>query len=235
VAGTSNARISPAAFTIVELIMVIGVLSVLLAILMPGTKALREASYRRRAAAEATALAQAAIRYKTEYGFWPGELEVGANDDGTVRLAPVSGNSVPIIVYGEQDFINDLSGSAVITLSDDNPNDRRRLFQCFSTVGHAATPPSPSVNPFNPRGIRFLDLKKEGNHDQIVYHDPWDKSYSLFMGLNPRDSFSLSNKVTGRIIFTVSNQTAIAFSRGVQKQGRTNYFYSAGVDSVFIQ
>jgi type II secretory pathway pseudopilin PulG len=61
-------------FTVLELLIVIGVLTVLLAIMLPTIKTVRSASLRNRAQAEATALAQAAVHYKTEYGFWPGQL-----------------------------------------------------------------------------------------------------------------------------------------------------------------
>ena len=230
------------AFTVIELIIVVGVLSVLLAIIMPGTTSLRETSKRRRAAAEATVLAQAAIRYKTEYGFWPGEFNPGANLDGTVSLAPVSGGGdfVPLIAYGPSDTIdrltvtdnngNDITHLA-IKLRDNADADRRRLFQVFSTVGHSSAPPYPSVNFFNPKGIRFLDLKNEGDHEHLDYRDPWGQSYILFMGMNPRSLFRYDViGLRGTIRQAVSNQTAFAFSLGPLQHYGTNLIYSAGVD-----
>jgi len=79
------ARFPRRAFTVIELVMVVGVLSTLLAIVLPTIKTVRNAVQRRQAMAEATALAQAAIRYKTEYGFWPGQLESKNEPEGTVR------------------------------------------------------------------------------------------------------------------------------------------------------
>ena len=50
------------AFTVLELVMVVGVLSVVLAVVLPTLKTVLDAALRKRAQAEATALAQAAIR-----------------------------------------------------------------------------------------------------------------------------------------------------------------------------
>ena len=63
-------------FTVIELLMVIGVLSILLAISLPTIKTVHAAILRKRAESEASMLAQAVIHYKSEYGFWPGQLVV---------------------------------------------------------------------------------------------------------------------------------------------------------------
>jgi type II secretory pathway pseudopilin PulG len=230
-----------AAFTVIELILVIGVLAVMLAIIMPGTKALRDASNRRRAAAEATALAQAAVRYKTEYGFWPGELQPNNDAQGTCRLVVDNGKMTPLIAYGNQNFLANLTAhdgggdditADILKLSDDDSNGHR-IYQAFSTVGHATSPPHP-MNPLNPRGIRFLDLQNEGNHLRVDYRDPWGQSYTLFTGLNPRGRFTYRVEGGGMTFYqTVSNQTAFAFSLGSPDHRNTNLIYSAGVDPLY--
>jgi len=98
-----------AAFTVLELIMVISVLSVLLAITLPTIKTVREAVLRKQAKAGATALAQAAIRYKTEYGFWPGQLVY--KDDVSVKLNDGINNKeamLHLIVSGPETFTDEL-------------------------------------------------------------------------------------------------------------------------------
>ena len=226
--------------------MVIGVLSVLLAIILPTIKTVRAAALRRQAAAEATALAQAAIRYKAEYGFWPGQLQVKNAAQGTVELNDATPSEVksgektlPCIVYGHPDFLNDLKArdqdgndiSHLILKLDEDDTDGRIIYQAFSTVGDSSSAPYP-VNPLNPKGIRFLDLQNEGDRLRVDYRDPWDQSYILFMGLNPRGVFTYDIKNSADAVIathSVSNQIAFAFSLGPREQDRKNLIYSAGV------
>ena len=72
--------------TLMELIIVLGMVSVLLAIALPAMRAVHAASLKRRAAAEATELAQGALRYKETYGFWPGEVKLVSDADTKVKL-----------------------------------------------------------------------------------------------------------------------------------------------------
>lgn len=232
-------RHSRRAFTVLELLMVVGVLSVLMAIIVPTIKTVHTAALRKRAQAEATALAQAAIRYKTEYGFWPGQLE--ANDDahGSLRLndaIPKKDDMLVLIAHGPQAIIDeievrDATGSKVsdpnlLKLYDDDTPSGRLVYQSFSTVGRATSPPYP-VNPFNPKAIAFLDLNNESNHDNVDYRDPWDQSYVLIMGLNPGQTYWFEVKGTS-IRQAVSNQIAFAYSQGNPVHRGTNLIYSAG-------
>jgi type II secretory pathway pseudopilin PulG len=226
-----------AAFTVIELLLVIGVLSVMLAIIMPGTKALRDASNRRRAAAEATALAQAAIRYKTEYGFWPGELQ--PNNDGTCKLnskVADKNNFLHLIISGPSTFTDDIEFTGNITpnvlrlRTTDSPSNE--IYRAFSTVGDAASGQSHPGNPLNPRAIRFLDLQDEGVFDRVGYPDPWGQPYRLVMGLNPHSTFTfkVKNQAGAELYsFPISNTTCFAFSPGPPNLTSTNNIYSAGV------
>jgi type II secretory pathway pseudopilin PulG len=223
--------------------MVIGVLSVLLAIVLPSLKTVRNTALRRQAAAEATALAQAAIRYKTEYGFWPGQLEPNNDAQGTCRLVPpnTAGDMIPLIAYGKESFLANLTArdsagnditAKIIKLRDDDANGSR-VYQAFSAVGHASSAPYP-INPLNPKGIRFLDLQNEGDRLRVDYRDPWGQSYVLFTGLNPRGRFDYQvTSSLGSFWQSVSNQIAFAFSVGDPRHHGTNLIYSAGVDPFY--
>lgn len=61
-----------AAFTLVELLGVILILSTLFAMILPAVKLSIRTAQKRQAAADATALAQAVLRYRQTYGYWPG-------------------------------------------------------------------------------------------------------------------------------------------------------------------
>ncbi len=210
--------------------MVIGVLSVLLAIILPTIKTVRAAALRRQAAAEATALAQAAIRYKAEYGFWPGQ--VVRKDDVSVRLNPKISqphSMLNLIVCGPEEFTDD------IEVEITNPNILRindnAVYQAFCTVGPASGSDYP-LNPLNPKGIPFLPLTNENDFERVDYPDPWGRPYRLVMGLHPRSVFTVKVRRDNTVIYEkpVSNTVAFAFSVGPTTADRdVNYIYSAGV------
>jgi len=223
------------AFTVLELIMVISVLSVLLAITLPTIKTVREAALRKQAKAGATALAQAAIRYKTEYGFWPGQ--VVRKDDFTVELnkyLPPDQPIHPVIVSrnGDTTVELDSDNSGIKLAYVDDATAPNAVYRALARVWQESPPEKPRDNPLNPRGIFFLDLQHENDINRVSYPDPWGRPYVLLMGLNPRTRFTHEIKNgAGSVIarHSVSNQIAFAFSRGFPGPNNTNYIYSAGV------
>jgi type II secretory pathway pseudopilin PulG len=219
------------AFTVLELVMVVGVLSLLLAAVVPTIKTVRTAALRRQAAAEATALAQAAIRYKAEYGFWPGQVVPHASDPYSVRLNPKIERQdaiLHLIVCGPEEFTNDIE----VEITDPNIlriNDNA-VYQAFCTVGPSSGSDYP-LNPLNPKGIPFLPLTNENDFERVDYPDPWGRPYRLVMGLHPETVFTVTIKRDNTVIYEkpISNTVAFAFSRGPAGPNNTNYIYSAGV------
>ncbi len=223
------------AFTVIELVMVCGVLSVLLAIILPTIKTVHDAALRKKAQSEATALAQAAIRYKIEYGFWPGQLEVKNAAEGTVQLreafksALKSENMISGIIsrYGNSSFNVATTAGTEPVLMDEN-----WAYQAFRRVGEKSGTTF-QTNPLNPKGLHFLDLANEDDDDHVNFPDPWGRQYILIMGLNPHSVFTHTVTAQGSSqpahSVSVSNTIAFAFSFGPAGNLRTNYIYSAGV------
>ena len=58
-------------FTLLELLIVIGIIAILISILLPATQVLRQKAKAQEAAVTATALANAIRSFRTEYGYWP--------------------------------------------------------------------------------------------------------------------------------------------------------------------
>lgn len=225
-------RHSRRAFTVLELLMVVGVLSILMAVVVPTIKTVHTAALRKRAQTEATALTQAVIRYKTEYGFWPGQLEVKSASDGTVKLrqefADISG-LVHLIASGPKTFTDKLQLSGEANVVKLNTNE---IYRAFSRVGEPQGAQN-LMNPLNPKGIHFLSLSLEADPQRVGFTDPWGRSYIVFMGLNPRSTFThtITAQGSGTPTHTVSisNAIAFAFSLGPDGDRSTNYIYSAGV------
>ncbi len=220
--------LSQTGFSIIELTLVIGVLSLLLAIILPTIKTVRAHALVNRAKLEATVLAQAAIHYKSVYGFWPGQ--VVEKDADTVKLGSDFGSQTwtPVIIsrYLNDSFTVSTSGADPIYLKENNGNG---VYRAFRRVGEKqGTTFKP--NPLNPKGIHFLDLENEGDPLTVNFPDPWGHGYILFMGLNPKSTFTHTVTAgTSTHSFTVNNTIAFAFSFGPDGANSTNYLYSAGV------
>lgn len=221
-------------FTIIELIIVMGIMAVLLAISLPTVKSIRTTAERKKAAIQATLLTQAVIKYKDVYGFWPGQLKVTSESGAanpTLELHDAFKNSewTPVIIsrYLNNDFeVTSSTGSQPVYF------DRNELYQALSTID----PESKEgdiyrANPLNPRQIDFLDLENQTSRESASFSDPWGQEFIVFMGLNPRSLFrqtiNFENGSSYRI--SVSNNIAFAFSRGPDGNLSTNYIFSAGV------
>ena len=220
--------------------MVIGILAVLLAIVLPIPRLVRTAALKKQAKVEATALAQAAIRYKSEYGFWPGEV-VCTGPGQPVEFHPdLSGDQIfGVIVSGPREFTQHISskGNSSLDILRLSTNE---VYRAFSTVGYPSGK-GYDVNLLNPKAIPFLELTNETDIESVCFPDPfknpqnpWGQPYRLVMGLNPRSRFEFSvyrNNDPSDVIYeaAVSNVTAFAFSVGPGGRGNTNYIFSAGV------
>ena len=229
------------AFTIVEMMVTVGVFSVLLAILLPTVSTVHRAALNRQAQAGATMLAQSAMRYHAEYGFWPGEL-VSKDSSGLVKVNDELPETVrngtdfcPLLISGPKDFVDKIES----TTDDEKGGNNADIFKMYSNEVYRAMARvdltqsgTRKTNPLNPKGIRFLDLERENEIDFVDYPDPWGNPYILFMGLRPHSTFThtVKSSITGGTSYevTISNVTAFAFSLGAKGSGSTNYIYSAG-------
>jgi type II secretory pathway pseudopilin PulG len=207
--------------------MVVGTLSVLLAIILPTIKTVRNSALNKKAQTEATALAQAAIHYKNKYGFWPGQLQTKADD--AVELRPAFKNLpadfVPAIISGPKSFTDSLQVTVEPVYLNEN-----EVYQSFRQIGNKEGERFKS-NPLNPKGIHFIDLAEENEPLRANFFDPWGRSYILFMGLNPHSTFThtINFPNGGSQLVRVDNAIAFAFSYGQDGDRSTNYLYSAGV------
>ncbi|MDD2600337.1 MAG: type II secretion system protein [Kiritimatiellae bacterium] len=221
-------------FTIVELIIVMGVMAVLLAIALPTVKSIRLAAERKKAAIQATLLTQAVIKYKDVYGFWPGQLKVIAGSESAtpkLELRDIFKNQewTPVIIsrYLNTDFqVTTAHGSAPIYM------DQNELYRALNTIDpDNKEGPLYRPNPLNPKQIDFIDLEEKLNSETTRFQDPWGQEFIVFMGLNPRSTFTHTINISGGHSYriAVSNNIAFAFSRGPNGNLSTNYIFSAGV------
>jgi len=232
-ASTRNSKLEtrnffPNGFTLLEIIVVLGVLAIVLASIFPVVRSTRTATLQKRAKAEATVLAQAAIRYKAEYGFWPGEMVY--KDETSVKINDAMPIPCLLIAAGPERFTSRIRGEngGPVQFLALNTNE---VFQAFSVVRYLDAGGKYKPNPLNPKRIPFLELKHEEDFRFVNFPDPWGEPYRLIMGLNPRSRFTfyVTRNETPVYEVSVSNVTAFAFSLGPYGNNSTNYIYSAGV------
>ena len=219
-------------FTLLELILVIGVLSILLAIILPILGTIHEATLKKQARIETLALAQAAIRYMSEYNFWPG-MVVCRSDGEPVKLNENLDMDaiVGVILSGPETFtqitkIYARDGSLFPKL-ELNTNE---VYRAFNTVGYPDGN-GYKPNPLNPKAISFLALKGETDINTVNFLDPWGEPYRLVMGMKggrPCEIYSESDP--SLLIVAVSNVTAFAYSVGPRGGwNRAEYIFSIPV------
>ena len=215
-----------AAFTVIELLIVIGVLSILFSILLPVFHTARKATLKARAKIEATALAQAVVQYKNVYGYWPGMVkEAGENSVQANTFSSNNGDlNWPLVSrFGNDSFKISIQtqggGSSEAHYINDN-----LLYRSLLPFNTKYTD---NLNPLNPRRFRFVEMKHETQPDLVSLPDPWTNQYVVVMGLLPSTQYTFANN--GQTILIASNLTAFAFSWGAQGNGATNYIFSAGV------
>lgn len=211
------------AFTLLELLIVMGVLSVLLSILLPVFTTARKATLKARAKIQATALAQAVIQYKNVYGYWPGMVK--ASDDKLQQNPEAfsSDSSLALISrYSNEWFavVNKVSGNYV------TDNTLYRSLLPFDKTKDK------NANPLNPNRLRFIDLDNEREPNAAALSDPWGNQYIVVMGLAPSTTFTQEFRNQDNVLarrLSVSNLTAFVVCLGPEGRYSTNLIFSAGV------
>lgn len=88
--GVCSGRVGRRGFTMLELIVVVGVVGILIAILFPAVNMARVKAREREATATARALENAIRAFKTEYGYWPcPDPNVGGTFDTVAKQSDI--------------------------------------------------------------------------------------------------------------------------------------------------
>ncbi len=182
-----------AAFTLIEVLTVIALLTVLLLATLPAFRSARSNAQRHEAASEAMEIASAALEFRRVYGSWPCEEDAG-KPKGVLLTAkrPPDGDHKKL---GADEI--DLSEVVHVLLGDD----------------------ATKYRPYNPRGIQFLELSRSclrtNHNDTTAYpYDPWGRPYVLVMSRPVQHDGRAGANVTrieGGLAFVVSGN-ADAFS-----------------------
>jgi type II secretory pathway pseudopilin PulG len=178
------------AFTLIEVLTVISLITVLLLATLPAFRSARTSAQRNASASEAMEIASATLEFRRVYGSWPCEEEAAGG--GSVLLIakrPTDGKKEKL----KADEI-DLSDVVHVLLGDDDAKYRQ----------------------YNPRAIQFLELSRSclrtNRNDTAAYpYDPWGQPYVLVMLRAVRKGSYASasvNRIEGGLAFAVFGDAA---------------------------
>jgi prepilin-type processing-associated H-X9-DG protein/prepilin-type N-terminal cleavage/methylation domain-containing protein len=104
---TRNRFPASRAFTLVELLVVVGIIAILIALLMPVLSKVREHSLRVKCQANLRSIGQAMTMYVQQYGYYPGCILAGTGGPGCaiwpIRLRPFTGDDQGVFFCPAQD------------------------------------------------------------------------------------------------------------------------------------
>jgi type II secretory pathway pseudopilin PulG len=193
-------------YSVVELLGVLLILGLLMALVLPALRLVQRSTETRRARAEATALAQAIMHYRQEYGHWP------LADDAQVPDS--TEESTTSSLHASQDFPGWLSQGVRDSLS--HALGTRAYIPQSDLIAMLTT-----NRIHNPRSTLFLELQEDSIDTSGRLVDPWRQPYVVIM--DPPSALGP---------WRIGNESVVAFSFGPPAtgwKGITNLIFSAGV------
>ena len=185
----SPVRIQPrrAAFTIIELLVVISIIAILAALLLPAIAGGTQKARVRKCEMELGQLVQAIQSYYTTYSRYPVSKDAAdavvrgtVNEDFTFGTTGVANYAGPPIVNGPTVLYNANNSEVVAILMDmlSYPNGQPTV-----NTNHVKNPQQQKFLPAKPTG----EITRPGVGPDGVYRDPWGNPYIISVDLNYDD------------------------------------------------
>lgn len=166
-------------FTLVEMLVVIGVIAILMGILFPTLGVIREKANVKQSQTEVKAIQIAIQSFKNEYHYLPDTTT--AND---VAYFGSLGKATPAASDKDRTCANIFEEEKAL------PDDYINLFNtlCYSNSDPTKSyVPSDDSKALNPRKIKFLSPSKKFVHSETTqrgYRDPWGRPYIIYLDTN---------------------------------------------------
>ena len=182
-------------FTLVELLVVIGIIAILTGILLPAVNGAMKKADSAKAKASITTFVNAIKQYESTYGKLP------------IPASYTEGNALSC---------SDASNSDSSRADEDCQYSWLIKILQNETLTSAQASNYGALNAFNPRKIKFLDVV--GNQPG-VYQDPWDNDFQVIFDKNYDDKIEVSDGIPGLVGKTDSSNVLYYYSLIVWSAG----------------
>lgn len=156
-------------FTLIEILSVIAILAVLGVGSITALRSIRRSSLRQQAAAEASEIANAVLRYREIHGTWPLESTV-EEGDATALIAGVSSDANPADGLKKRDIP---LGKLIHEITENTTLPLQLPLRCFRENGNEGE-----------------------DYRELIPHDPWGRPYVVVMASAVRNEGRLSRTVS---------------------------------------
>ena len=174
-------------FTLVEILVVIGVIAILMGILFPALGVIREKASHKQSITEAKGIHMAVKSFKNEYSYLPFKPASGETGKDVLFYGTKAKSCQTTVGDSAVGFKNDSTTcTSVFKMDDTLVDDYFTLFNtlCCQDSSTGKTPTSGDAFDLNPKKIKFLTPGKNFAHAEAGkrgYRDPWGRPYLVFL------------------------------------------------------
>jgi prepilin-type N-terminal cleavage/methylation domain-containing protein len=216
----SSSVAARSAFTLIELLTVIAIISILMAMLFPMIGNAKEGARKAKAKQDCLAIVHAVESYNTEYGQFP-KMDPTAAAPATGAVDEKAGDIAASMPNRNSAVFNTLRAIDDTPNGSNAQNPKRQVFFSANAVNNTAKPKE-----------GFVEVSGTANGNKGSLYDPWGSEYNIVIDSNSDNILSLEEQYPDFVADNAPRVAVGAFSLGKDKKlGKGgNQKYKDGAD-----